>query len=56
MAALANVLALLRFGGFRFFRFGHFGRGGGSGFLLLIGLALAAILIWAITRPARRES
>jgi hypothetical protein len=51
MAALANSLALLRFG---HFHFGHFGRGGGGGFLLLIGLVFAALLIWAITRPQRR--
>jgi hypothetical protein len=52
MAAVVNALALLRFG---HFHFAHFGRGG-SGFLLLIGLIFAAILIWAITRPQRRES
>lgn len=51
MAATANSLALLRFG---HFHLGHFGRGGGSGFLLLIGIAFAAVLIWAITRPQRR--
>jgi hypothetical protein len=54
MAALANALALLRFGHFGFFHFG--GRGGSGGFLLLIGLAFAAVLIWAITRPQRNPS
>jgi hypothetical protein len=54
MAAIANSLALLRFG---FFRFGHFGgRGGDSGFLLVIGLLFAGVLIWAITRPGRNAS
>jgi hypothetical protein len=48
MAAIANALALVRFGGFHF---GHFGgRGAGSGVLFLIGLAFAAVLVWAITR------
>ena len=51
MTALANSLALLRFG---HFHFGHLGRhGGASVFLLLIGLAFAALIIWAITRPRR---
>jgi len=49
MAALANSLALARFG---WFRFGHFGgRGGGSGILLVIGILFAGVLIWALTRP-----
>jgi hypothetical protein len=49
MAALGNALAMARFG---WFRFGHFGgRGGGSGVLLLVGLAFAGVLIWAVSRP-----
>jgi hypothetical protein len=54
MAAMANALALVRFG---HFRFGHFGgHGGSSGFLLVVGLLFAGVLIWAITRPQRKES
>jgi hypothetical protein len=54
MAAMANSLALLRFG---HFGFGHFGgRGGDSGFLFVIGLLFAGLLVWAITRPARNTS
>jgi hypothetical protein len=54
MAAMANALALLRFG---HFRFGHFGgHGGDSGFLFVIGLLFAGLLIWAITRPSRNAS
>jgi hypothetical protein len=55
MVALANSLALLRFGHFHFLRLGGHG-GGASGFLLLAGLAFAGVLIWAITRPARNAS
>jgi len=54
MTALENTLALARFGSFRF---GHFGgRGGSSGFLVIIGLAFAAILVWALTRSSRNQS
>ncbi len=53
MAAIANALAFMRFGGFHF---GHFGGRGNSGVLFLIGLAFAAVLIWAITRPSRNAS
>ncbi|MGB6690725.1 MAG: hypothetical protein WBE76_23055 [Terracidiphilus sp.] len=54
MAAIANSLALLRFG---HFGFGHLGgRGGSAGFLFVIGLLFAGVLIWALTRPQRRES
>lgn len=49
MAAFANSLALLRFSLLRMGHPGH--RGGPSGILLLIGLAFAAVLIWALTRP-----
>jgi hypothetical protein len=49
MATLANALALLRFGHFRFHHLGHFGRGG-SGILLLVGVVFAGVLIWALTR------
>jgi hypothetical protein len=49
MAVAENALALMRFG---WFHFGHFGgRGGSSGFLLLLGVLFAAILIWALVRP-----
>ena len=54
MAAMANALALLRFG---HFRFGHFGgHGGNSGFLFVIGLLFAGVLIWALTRSGRNAS
>lgn len=53
MAAIANALALMRFGGFHF---GHFGGRGNSGLLLLIGVAFAAVLIWALARPSRNVS
>jgi hypothetical protein len=54
MAAIANSLALLRFG---HFGFGHFGgRGGDSGFLFVIGLLFAGVLVWALTRPGRNIS
>lgn len=54
MASIGNALALMRFGGFHF---GHFGgRGGGSGVLLLVGVAFAGVLIWAITRPSRNSA
>jgi hypothetical protein len=53
MAAFENALALMRFG---WFHFGHFGgRGGSSVFLFIVGLAFAAVLVWALTRPARRS-
>lgn len=49
MASLANALAFARFG---WHRFGHFGgRDGESGFLFVIGLLFAGVLVWAITRP-----
>jgi hypothetical protein len=49
MASFENALAMARFG---WFRFGHFGgRGGASGVLLLVGLAFAGVLIWAVSRP-----
>jgi hypothetical protein len=51
---MANALALVRFG---HFGFGHFGgHGGGSGFLLVLGLLFAGVLIWAITRTGRSAS
>ena len=51
MAAIANSLALMRFG-----HFGHLGGRGHDAVLYLAGLGFAAVLIWAITRPARSAS
>lgn len=48
---MANALALARFGGFHL---GH--RGGGSSILVLVGLAFAGALIWAISRPSRTSA
>ena len=48
MDTFENALGLVRFGHIA-------GRGHGTG-LFLIGLAFAAILIWAITRPQRSQS
>ncbi len=45
-----NALALARFGGFRFFH------GGEDGLLWLFGLVVVGVLVWALTRPERRES
>lgn len=54
MAAYENALALMRFG---WFHFGHFGgRGGNSGVLLLVGVAFAGVLIWALARPSRNSA
>jgi hypothetical protein len=50
LASTANALALVRFGGF------HGGRGGGDFVLLLIGVAFAGALIWAISRPGRTSA
>ena len=50
MAALAETLALMRFGALRLHPF--YGRGTGP---LLVGLVFAGALIWAITRPARNS-
>lgn len=47
LTTTANAMALVRFGGF------HGGRGGGGFILVLIGLAFAGALIWAISRPNR---
>jgi hypothetical protein len=46
LATLTNELALMRFG---------VGRGGGAfGFILL--LAIVAVVVWALARPARQEA
>jgi hypothetical protein len=46
LTATAVALALVRFG---------VGRGGGFAWILL-GLAIAGMLVWALTRPDRNES
>jgi hypothetical protein len=49
VTALANDLAV-RFGGFRF------GRGGDGFLLLLMGIAAAWALVWAILHSERNQS
>jgi hypothetical protein len=46
-----NALAMVRFGGFRF------SHGGGDGFaLLLMGVVVFGVLIWALSHSGRNES
>jgi hypothetical protein len=51
MITCANALALF---GMALIRFG--GRGGGGFLFLLFGLAIIAVVVWALTRPIRNES
>jgi hypothetical protein len=51
LTAGLNALALVRFGGFRLF---HGGSRDGFG-LLLIGLLVTGVLIWALSGPGRGE-
>lgn len=51
MITLANTLSLL---GLALIRFG--GRGGGGFFVMLFGLFIVGIVVWALTRPINNES
>ena len=50
LTAGMNALAMMRFGGFRI---GH--GGGGALGLLVIGVAVSGILVWALSRPERNQ-
>jgi hypothetical protein len=51
MTTFANALALL---GMALIRFG--GRGGGGFVVMLFGLLIVGVLVWALTRPGSGES
>jgi hypothetical protein len=51
MTTLANLFALM---GIELIRFG--GRGGGGFVFLMFGLAVIAVLVWALTRSGSNES
>jgi len=51
MTMRANLIALM---GIELIRFG--GRGGGGFVFLLFGLAVIAVVVWALTRPGGSES
>ena len=51
MTTFANALALL---GLALIRFG--GRGGGGFIVMLFGLFIVGLVVWALTRPGSGES
>ncbi len=54
LAAAPSALALIRFGGFHFFH--GAGRGGSGAVWLILAIAAAVLIVWAVARVGRRAA